>query len=181
MPLMGLAATAIDQPQPRARVIEHVSKYLHTDSACCRYEPGELADRQASVFDPILARLQQQLGWQLSTSEDITGAPQSRETTAAVQAWLQGLDSWNLAAVDQLTTTSKSLVLAAALAHHMLSAEEALAAARLEERYQVEQWGSVEAGHDLDELETRTRIVAPTLLMNLLRVGGRGGTIDEQQ
>ncbi len=42
------------QPKPREQVIESMLQYLHTDSACCRDEPGPLADRQAQV--PLLMR-----------------------------------------------------------------------------------------------------------------------------
>lgn len=37
------------QPKPRARVIDDLLKYVHTDAACVRYEPGPLATRQAQV------------------------------------------------------------------------------------------------------------------------------------
>lgn len=49
MPLMSLAATAIDQPKDREAVIEAMLQYLHTDPVCCRHEPGKLADRQNRV------------------------------------------------------------------------------------------------------------------------------------
>jgi hypothetical protein len=37
------------QPKPRSRVIDDLLKYIHTDAACVRYEPGPLAQRQAAV------------------------------------------------------------------------------------------------------------------------------------
>lgn len=49
MPLMSLAATAIDQPKPREKVIDTLIRYLDTDAVCCREEPGKLADFQAQV------------------------------------------------------------------------------------------------------------------------------------
>ena len=48
---MSLAATAIDQPKPRDKVIETLIRYLDTDAVCCREEPGKLADCQAQVGD----------------------------------------------------------------------------------------------------------------------------------
>lgn len=36
MPLTGLACTAIDQPKDKAKVVEHLLKYVHTDGACIR-------------------------------------------------------------------------------------------------------------------------------------------------
>lgn len=49
MPLMSLAAMALDQPRPRPRTIDAMLKYIHTDAACVRYEPGPLARRQEKV------------------------------------------------------------------------------------------------------------------------------------
>lgn len=79
-----------------------------------------------------------------------------------------GLDAWQLAAVEQLTSTCKSLVIATALLHGRLSVRAAIQAARLEEDYQLEDWGMVEAGHDLDIADINTRIAAPSLMLRLL-------------
>ena len=49
MPLMSLAATAIDQPKHRAEVIDTLLQYLPSDVVLCRDEPGPLARRQAEV------------------------------------------------------------------------------------------------------------------------------------
>ena len=43
-----------------------------------------------------------------------------------------------------------------------------LQAARLEEDFQLEDWGMVEAGHDLDIADAHTRIAAPAVLVGLL-------------
>lgn len=79
-----------------------------------------------------------------------------------------GLDRWHLAAAEQLTTASKSVVIAAAVLHNRLTAAEAVAAARLEEEFQLEDWGMVEAGHDLDIADTNSRITAPAVFCKLL-------------
>jgi ATP synthase F1 complex assembly factor 2 len=50
----------------------------------------------------------------------------------------------------------------------MYAVQEAMAAARLEEDVQVEEWGAVEAGHDLDEADIGTRIAAPSVFLRLL-------------
>lgn len=78
------------------------------------------------------------------------------------------LDRWQLTAIEQLTTSSKSIVLAAAALQQRLTVEEAIAAARLEEDFQLEDWGMVEAGHDLDIADTKTRIGAPIVFYKLL-------------
>ena len=50
MPLMSLAATAIDQPKPREEVVDMMLEYLHTDSVLCRENrSSKLGGRQAEV------------------------------------------------------------------------------------------------------------------------------------
>jgi ATP synthase F1 complex assembly factor 2 len=45
----------------------------------------------------------------------------------------------------------------------------AVAAARVEEDFQMEEWGSVEAGHDLDVADARTRVTAAATFVRLLQ------------
>lgn len=82
-----------------------------------------------------------------------------------------GLDHWNLAVAEQLTQTCKSLVIAAALSHGHISIRDAVRASRLEEDVQMEEWGAVEAGHDLDIVDVYSRVAAPSLFLRLLEVG----------
>ena len=51
-----------------------------------------------------------------------------------------------------------------------LSMEQALQAARLEEEFQIEGWGFVEGGHDLDQANARVRLTASSLLLRMLPV-----------
>ncbi len=50
----------------------------------------------------------------------------------------------------------------------VLSSQEAIKATRVEEDCQVEDWGPVEAGHDLDEADVVTRITGPSVFLRLL-------------
>jgi chaperone required for assembly of F1-ATPase len=79
-----------------------------------------------------------------------------------------GLDRWRLAVLDDMVGCSKSLVVAAALLAGRLPVAGAVAAARVEEDYQMEEWGCVEAGHDLDIADLRTRVAAAATLVRLL-------------
>ena len=45
---------------------------------------------------------------------------------------------------------------------------QALAAARLEEDHQIDEWGLVEGGHDIDIADARARVAAPAVFMQLL-------------
>jgi hypothetical protein len=79
-----------------------------------------------------------------------------------------GLNRWHLAAAEQLITSSKSVVIAAALLYGRINVAQAVAAARIEEEFQLEDWGMVEAGHDLDIADARSRIGAPAVFARLL-------------
>lgn len=170
MPLTGLAATAIDQPKPRDMVVDHLLKYLHTDVTIVRSEPGPLQDRQAKAHNPLLDFARVKMGWDLFPTESIYGSTQQSEAVAAARAWLQGLDAWHLASAGQLTATCKSIVIAAALLSGDITPAQGLAAASVEEDFQLEEWGPVEAAHDLDLADNRTRVWSAVLLPKLLRL-----------
>jgi hypothetical protein len=105
----------------------------------------------------------------------LTESPFKFLDEALVKIWsvlppvfLSGLDCWYLAAVEQLTYSGKSLLLALALTHGKLGLMEGLSAARLEELFQLEEWGEVEAGHDLDAVDVGSRVAAPVLMLKPL-------------
>lgn len=81
----------------------------------------------------------------------------------------QGLDRWQLAAAEQLAACCKSVLLGLAATAGELSIQQVLAAARAEEDLQIEQWGLVEGGHDIDIADLKVRVAAPALFVRLLR------------
>jgi ATP synthase mitochondrial F1 complex assembly factor 2 len=177
MPLTALCATALDQPKPRPAVEQSLLKFVHTDAAAVRYDPGTALERkQREMFDDLLAWAADPQGpirapdGSLVPSSAVFGAPQTAGTEAAFARYLASLDAWTLAAVDQATAASKSLVVAAALAHGRVSVEEAVRMARLEEDHQTGEWGVVEAGHDLDACDAATRVASASVLLRLLRM-----------
>lgn len=50
-----------------------------------------------------------------------------------------------------------------------LAVHDAIAAARLEESYQMEEWGLVEGGHDIDIADMKVRIAGPAMFLRLLQ------------
>ena len=97
------------------------------------------------------------------------GPPLLRSSTLHPPALLQGLDRWHLAAAEQLAACCKSVLLGLAATAGQLSVEQVLAAARLEEDHQIERWGLVEGGHDIDIADLRVRVAAPSLFVRLLK------------
>ena len=82
------------------------------------------------------------------------------------------MDDWRLSALESLTATCRSLVIALAAASGRISPEAALIAARVEEEYQAEVWGMVEGGHDVDRADHRARIAGAVAFLRLLERGG---------
>lgn len=88
MPLMSLAATAIDEPQPRSIVIETMLHYVATDPIVCRLEPGPVAKKQTAMFDPILAWLQEEIGVAFAPTHSIFGLTLTDDQRAALRNYL---------------------------------------------------------------------------------------------
>lgn len=169
MPLMSLAATAIDQPKSRQKVTDTMLQYLDTDAICCREEPGKLANLQAKMYNPVLTWANQHFDVRFVVSNSIFGASQHSDTHQAVRRFLEGLDHWHLATMESLASSCRSVTLALAIMHGQLDVQAAITAARLEETYQMDEWGLVEGGHDIDIADMQVRIAGPAMFLRLLQ------------
>lgn len=49
-----------------------------------------------------------------------------------------------------------------------LSLDQVIEASRIEESHQIEEWGLVEGGHDIDIAELNVRISAPLVFLDML-------------
>jgi ATP synthase F1 complex assembly factor 2 len=93
---------------------------------------------------------------------------QAEETVIPIQWMLFGVSDFVLCGLDAAAQTSKSLVIPLALYHRKLSIEDALRACRVEENYQLENYGEVEGFHDLDKVDIETRLSSAALFLHLL-------------
>ena len=51
-----------------------------------------------------------------------------------------------------------------------INAREAVKISRLEDDLQLQDWGYVEGGHDIDESDNKVRILAASVFMRLLKI-----------
>jgi len=169
MPLMTLASTAIDRvPVRKEVIIFELLKFFHTDLACCRDQAGTpLAKRQAEVLDPIVEFASERLGTKINTSDAIMGAEQSDEAVGALNKFLRELGDYEMAALDAIGGVTKSTIISINVLDGNISVEEAIAASRLEEDIQMEKWGLVEGGHDIDIADVRVRVASPSVFLQL--------------
>jgi ATP synthase F1 complex assembly factor 2 len=63
-------------------------------------------------------------------------------------------------------------VIALSALHGKISLDDTVEAVRLEEHFQIEEWGMVEGGHDIDLADVRVRVHAPVVFMQLVRYRG---------
>lgn len=143
MPLMRLAATAIDRTAPlRTQVIDEVAGYAGTDLVCYRADqPPALASRQRAVWQPLVDWATGRYDAALAVTAGIIPTLQSASTLKAFAAAVAAHDDFRLTALHALTTACGSLVIALALFEGRLDAQEAFAASQLDESFQIEAWG----------------------------------------
>lgn len=143
MPLMQLAATAIDRvSNDRSFASEDVVRYSGTDLLSYRAdEQADLARRQAAEWQPLLDWFRERYDVQLNVTAGIMAVEQPAELKPRLERLCAGLDAWQLAALHGATTNTGSVVLGLALLDGRLDAEAAHRTALLDELYQTAQWG----------------------------------------
>lgn len=143
MPMTRLANSAIDRVAPRRdAVIDDIAGYGHADLLCHRAEaPRALAERQAAAWEPLLAWMTARCGARLCVTAGVMPLTQAEEDLAALRAAVAAHDSFALAGLHQVVTLTGSVVIALALAEGRLTADQAWAAARIDEDFQIAHWG----------------------------------------
>ena len=172
MPLMTLASTAIDQvavdPLPTRRT---VLSYLPTDT-CLFFTTAEdriLLKKQKQHFTPLVKWLRRAFDVECRTTESFAGRlVHPPESLARVQAAVESLDPFALACLQCATMECKSLVMGLALLCREVTLEQARLASRLEEECQIEWWGAVEGGHDMDRLNNAVSLSSVGTFMGLM-------------
>lgn len=144
LPLTRLAATGIDRvPGQRARVIDDTAKYAASDLLCYRATgPDSLVQLQAGTWQPLLDWAAERYGADLAVVAGTTFVTQPHAALAALRNAVAAHDDLALSALYNLTHIAGSVVIALAMSEEHLPADEAFAAAQLDELYQLERWGS---------------------------------------
>jgi chaperone required for assembly of F1-ATPase len=157
MPVTRALNSAVDRVAPQfAAVAAEVAAYGGTDLLCYRAPaPQELADRQAEAWDPWLDWARTRHGAPLVCVAGVIHTPQPPESLSRLAAAVAPLDSWRLTALHELTALSGSLILGLAVEEGALDAEKAWKISRLDEDWQIAQWGE-----DAEAAETAARKAA---------------------
>ncbi|XP_077242699.1 ATP12 protein-like protein [Tasmannia lanceolata] len=173
MPLMRLACTALERvPLTRMKIIEHMIKKIHQDLVFCR-SPGDndlssgVLKKQMEKFDPLLDWVKSEFGFKPVVSSSFFGAKQEDGLVSAIENFLKKTSDCELAAIDAMTAAAHSLIISIATFRGRLEIEEAIELIRLEEDLQVDRWGLVEGGHDVDIADLKVQISSAAVFLGL--------------
>jgi chaperone required for assembly of F1-ATPase len=144
MPLTGLANAAIDRVQPdKAGFAEGLARYAEADLACYRAEgPQGLIDRQAKEWDALLGWGQRRFDVDFKTTGGIVHVAQPQDTIDRLTHAVSMLDPFRLAGLSPLITIGGSLLAALGVLEGAFTPEQAWDAVSVDDRWQLEQWGS---------------------------------------
>ena len=143
MPFTRSANAAIDKVTPqREAVADMIAAYGDADLLCYRAtRPDALVARQSEHWDPVLAWARETLGAELVPVAGVMHSPQSPVALNALTQRTHALDPFELAGFHDLVSLSGSLVLGFATAMDHLLADHAWTLSRLDELWQIENWG----------------------------------------
>jgi chaperone required for assembly of F1-ATPase len=143
MPMTGLANAAIDLiAADRAGHAARLAAYAGSDLVCYRAEgPDGLVMRQAAAWDPVVDWARARLDLPFVVTEGLMPVAQPAGAVERVAAALAGLDAFGIAACAQLVPISGSALLVLALLEGVMDAENAFAAASVDEAWSEERWG----------------------------------------
>jgi chaperone required for assembly of F1-ATPase len=172
MPLTRAVNAALDKVAPqRDEVAAHLAEYGESDLLCYRAAtPEALAERQAAAWDPMLDWLAEMHAARLAVTSGVMPVSQPANAVEAIRARVAALTSWELTAFSEFVTLSGSLVLALATFEGRLSPAQAWELSRVDEFWQIEQWGEDEEEAERVAAKRAAFLQAQTFL-DLLRAG----------
>jgi chaperone required for assembly of F1-ATPase len=175
MPFTRIVNSAIDGVARRLdATVEEIARYAGSDLVCYRAAgPEALVKAQAAAWDRVLLFAHDKLGARFLCTEGVVFIEQPETARSAVIVALKSLAPdgkiapFALAALHVMTALTGSVLIALAVAHGELTAQEAWGAAHADEDYEMRIWGE-----DALALERRARLwsemEAAALLLRLV-------------
>lgn len=151
MPVTRSANAAIDRVVPqKAEVAAMLAAYAETDLLCHRADsPAELVERQSQGWDALLDWAREELSAPLIATAGILAVAQPPQSLSRIAEEVASTDEFQMTALHDLVSLSGSVVLGLAVAHKRLSPQEAWDLSRIDEVWQIEQWGEDEEATEL--------------------------------
>ena len=169
MPVLRIVNPAIDSVSGLMdEVRSDIANYAGTDLLCYRAaEPEKLINRQNSAWNPIIARVEHEIGGRFILAEGVMHVAQLALTLEAFATKLAAAtpDAFTLSATHVLTSLSGSAIVSLSLTSGWLSTADAWSAAHLDEDWTIEFWGedleaSARRAKRLIEFEAAANVIA---------------------
>ena len=140
---IAAANAAIDKVTPqRAEVAAMIAGYGATDLLSHRAEePMELIARQAEAWDPLLDWAADTYDARLMVGTGIMPLDHPPEALERLAGEVAAYDPFRLTALHDLVSLSGSLIIGLATIHKVQPPEALWVASRIDEEWQIEQWG----------------------------------------
>jgi len=154
MPLVRLINSAVESGEARVEAFrDEIVKYAANDLLLYRADtPAGLVSAQEQHWDDALVRIARHFEVSFQPTIGIVHQPQPEHTLAKLTAALRDEGLFVLTALNSTTSITGSGLLAIALWHKLLDAEQVWAAAHVDEDFQQSQWGEVS-----EAVERRTK------------------------
>ena len=170
MPLTRLVNSAIDGvARTMSATAAEVAKFAETDLLCYRAgDPDTLVAAQAAAWDPVLGFARDRLGARFICTQGILPIAQPKPAIEAVRDAVSALatgpaGALRLAALSVMTSLTGSVLIALAVAHAAMTAEDAWSAANIDEDHQMRHWGADEEALVRRARRRREMLAAATL------------------
>ena len=171
MPFMTLTSTAIDQILPDSTFTKNtIMSYLRTDTMLFFTDEEDriLLNKQNEHFQPLLNWYKDKWGIELSIAKGIVSrVNHSNDVMQRIEDVVKKLDHYELACLQSATMECKSILIAFAILFQQVDLPNARMTSRLEEEFQIEIWGAVEGGHDMDRLNNAVSLGSVTTYLHL--------------
>ena len=146
MPFTKSSNAALDKVSEQfAEVSSLLVEYGDTDLLYYRADsPPELQKRQKAGWDPILKWAENTIKVQINYGTGIVYIPQNAKLFSETRRKINKLSIFQLTAFYDMVSITGSFILGLAIIKGRLSAEEAYQLSRIDEQWQLEQWGEDE-------------------------------------
>ncbi len=143
MPLTRIVNSALDQVRDnRGRIVDEVVAFANADLIFHEAEgPEALVAQQRSAWQPLRDWAARELDAHLLVASGIMAVAQPQSSIRAVRRAVERHDDVGLAALHISTGMCGSVVIGLALSGGRVSGEEAWALSRIDEAWQIENWG----------------------------------------
>ena len=170
MPLTRAANSAVVKVAPQFDAVAGMlAEYGGTDLICYRaHSPAELIARQTAAWDPWLDWSATELKAPLLAVMGVIHHQQPQSSLANLRNAVASYSPFELAGLHDLVTLSGSLVLALAVARQAIEVDAAWELSRIDENWQIEQWGEDELATEAAERK-RSDFRQAAKLLELLR------------